>query len=756
MSSHRQLSVKPGRFKKSYAENTSSLFKYFTREDSVEDSTKIVRKIIDDLIISCTDQCDQKVKKHSGSTVSVKTIQSWMSKFSWLIVSGEGIDKRLKCSICTERKVTSIWAGEGSPNIQKNSIERHGLSSEHKQAEKDLLKESGDTSKTYDSDVNEEDDSISVTDDDSKLFRTIFYVSKEELPSDKVNSLIELQNLNGANIKYKNLSYVTINDIQSCISSIIQRSLIEEILQSDTYAIMIDESTDLAVQKHLSICVRYVKSGEAVTRFLANVAVEDGKAHTIVSHLTNLGLDPAKILSLATDGASTMTGKKTGVGVQMKSKYSPFSVQTHCIAHRLNLAVTDSIKKLDTLKKFQDNFNSLYHFMSGSSNRTSKLQNIQKLFVEPELTIKEPHSIRWLGLKNAVEAVYESYSSVLATLSNYAAEKNSTALGLHKYFAQYKTVVLVSFMLDIHDVLAMLCQQLQKKNLAFREIQPLMEATIAKLNFLESGAGNAEKNMRDCIELREEEGNTAAYLNGEKLKKYSENIEIELKNLKTTYISSLKKNIRHRFKNEDSEIFKDFSLLLEPVVVNVANSGESEEALEAIGLLYGSDQVVTIVHGSLQGEEEQREEERQVNKLLDKEKLKQEWPMLKGMMSGSYKQLSTPNLCQRVIQLHKEVMPEFAKLCTIALCISVTRVECERSFSAQNRIKSKYRCSLKAETLHNLLNIQMGNSQLSSYDPVRAIRLWITKKKRRKGRLCQPYKPRAKKPRECDHSQKSC
>lgn len=196
--------------------------------------------------------------------------------------------------------------------------------------------------------------------------------------------------------------------------------------------------------------------------------------------------------------------------------------------------MTDSIKKLDTLKKFQDNFNSLYHFMSGSSNRTSKLQNIQKLFGEPELTIKEPHSIRWLGLKNAVEAVYESYSSVLATLSNYAAEKNSTALGLHKYFAQYKTVVLVSFMLDIHDVLAMLCQQLQKKNLVFSEIQPLMEATIAKLNFLESGAGNAEKNMRDCIELREEEGNTAAYLNGEKLKKYSENIEIELKNLKTT------------------------------------------------------------------------------------------------------------------------------------------------------------------------------------------------------------------------------
>ena len=112
---------------------------------------------------------------------------------------------------------------------------------------------------------------------------------------------------------------------------------------------MFDESTDLSAQKHLSVCVRYVKNGEVVTTFLANVATENGKAHSIVSKLiqclTNLGLDPGKIVSLATDGTATMTGKETGVGVQIKSKYAQFSVQSHCIAHRLNLAVTDSIKK---------------------------------------------------------------------------------------------------------------------------------------------------------------------------------------------------------------------------------------------------------------------------------------------------------------------------------------------------------------------------------------------------------------------------
>ena len=56
------------------------------------------------------------------------------------------------------------------------------------------------------------------------------------------------------------------------------------------------------------------------------------------------------------DGAAVMMGRKTGVGTQLQSKHSPFCVQTHCIAHRLNLACTDTIKKEDFLVKFRDKF----------------------------------------------------------------------------------------------------------------------------------------------------------------------------------------------------------------------------------------------------------------------------------------------------------------------------------------------------------------------------------------------------------------
>ena len=142
-----------------------------------------------------------------------------------------------------------------------------------------------------------------------------------------MNCLLELQNLNGANTKYMNLSHGNVSEIQECITTMFERSLVEEIKESEYFAVMIDENTDLSVQKHLSVCVRFVKNGEAVTKFLGNMSVADGKAHTIVQALVTClhdrGLDPTKIVSLATDGTSTMMGRKTGVGVQLKSKY-PF------------------------------------------------------------------------------------------------------------------------------------------------------------------------------------------------------------------------------------------------------------------------------------------------------------------------------------------------------------------------------------------------------------------------------------------------
>ena len=723
--------------KRSIDQQSNLMTKYLKRED--EPPQKIAGSILNDLIECAVTQCEGKIKKvhHDVTSVSNSKYSEWICEYPWLTLEGSGTERVMKCKFCTECKVASVWAREGSTNFQKSSVSRHHASSEHQRAESKLLQQ---RSCAHNSQQEVDSAPVQVNDDEHKLFRTVFYAADEGLPTKQVNKQLDLQRINGAEIKYRQLSWDTLCEIQSCITKAIRDELVSEIVQSEFYSIMIDESTDLTVQKHLSICIKYVKNGEAVTKFLTNVNVEDGKAHTIVRHvvtaLENHGLKPEKMVSLATDGAATMMGHKTGVGVQLKSKHSPFMVQTHCLAHRLNLAVVDSIKKNDTLVKFREKFNSLYHFMSSSSSRTSRLKSIQALLLEPELSIKEPHSIRWLGLQKAVEAVYEGYGSILATLSSFAADKNAQASGLYKYFATYKTVLLVSFMLDVHEIIGKLSKSLQKDTISFSEMQPLIDGTLESLAYLESKDGESLTGMRGCIEIKSEDGDTKASLCGETLKYYHGGVEEEFTSLRKEYISSLQKNIKHRFRKSDGDIFSELSVILEPRVSNEAEESEIQDALESLCDLYGEDKVTKMYKDGSQ-------QETPVDKLLNSDGVKKEWPMLRGMLKGSYSKRDLKYVCKRVLTLHDSLMPEIVKLCRIALSIAVTSVICERSFSYQNRIKNKYRSSLKEESLDNLLQIQMYEKDFYEYDPTEAVKLWKLKK-RRTGRLCQEYRPREK------------
>ena len=90
-------------------------------------------------------------------------------------------------------------------------------------------------------------------------------------------------------------------------------------------------------------------------------------------------------------------------------------------------------------------------------------------------------------------------------------------------------------------------------------------------------------------------------------------------------------------------------------------------------------------------------------------------------------------------------MPNCAKLVEIALCMQPTSVECERSFSTYNRLKTKHRAPIKSEKLNTLMTICMLGPSATEYDPSPAIVHWLRKKKRRKRRLFSEFKPRAAK-----------
>lgn len=268
-----------------------------------------------------------------------------------------------------------------------------------------------------------------------------------------------------------------------------------------------------------------------------------------------------------------------------------------------------------------------------------------------------------------------------------------------------------------------------------------LEGTLNKLECLKTVDGSALKAMKGdiCIE------NNQAELNGEKMT-YKFSMDSEFQSVREEYLKSMKKNIKSRLGKTGADILNDFGKLLEPTKMNEVSTEETLEAVSHLATFYGSDKTVKRVYGDLiEGTEE---EEEVVSALLDPEQLQQEWPRLEGMIKGSYKSLTVKNLCKRVILLNKNTMPNLTKLAIIALCMQLTSVDCERSFSLQNRLKSKFRSSLGAEKLDILLTIRMLGPPVASVDLKPAIIDWL-KKKRRKARLFLDYQPRTKKQKTC-------
>ena len=70
-----------------------------------------------------------------------------------------------------------------------------------------------------------------------------------------------------------------------------------------------------------------------------------------------------------------------------------------------------------------------------------------------------------------------------------------------EWLKAFISTLLVACVLNAHAILASLSCQLEKQALMFSGIQPLMDGTTAKLNYLEFSDGQCLKEMKDLHDI---------------------------------------------------------------------------------------------------------------------------------------------------------------------------------------------------------------------------------------------------------------
>nr|XP_047135546.1 uncharacterized protein LOC124812691 [Hydra vulgaris] len=274
---------------------------------------------------------------------SRKYLEKWEADYPWFKKSSDGTESAF-CTLC---RVTI--------QPRKSSVEQHSGTFRHASREKHL---------------------------NTKSQITFPLVSKKadcEADISTINHLGEIISLYGKNSPLENLRLhrtKCTQIIKNVISSSIE-SKISESMADKPFSILIDESTDVSLTKHLCICARYYSDEQksVIDDFLglASVISTTGADFFAVleTKLTSVGLSLKNCIGYSSDGASNVIGFHNSVWSRVRA-VSPNCILMRCTCHSLNLIVQHSFELMPSSVGFL--LSEIPSFFSKSSIRREEFK----------------------------------------------------------------------------------------------------------------------------------------------------------------------------------------------------------------------------------------------------------------------------------------------------------------------------------------------------------------------------------------------
>lgn len=171
---------------------------------------------------------------------------------------------------------------------------------------------------------------------------------------------------------------VYFDELKECINS------------SDFISIFSDGSTDRTTREKETVMVKVLVDHYPIMKYLKMEEPENTKAEGILDAINSafsafgIGDDyHKKTVGYCSDGASVMMGAKKGVIKLFKeTKDAPWVVAVWCLAHRLELAVTDAFKGTYFEADVIELLLSIYRFYSASPKRNKEAAEIAGIMGE--------------------------------------------------------------------------------------------------------------------------------------------------------------------------------------------------------------------------------------------------------------------------------------------------------------------------------------------------------------------------------------
>lgn len=262
-------------------------------------------------------------------------------------------------------------------------------------------------------------------------------------------------------VKRPEFSFITPlrqNQLIEILALQIKAVIKNQIQQARFFSVSVDSTFDLSRREQLSFVVRYINvDGKICERLLAvkeSPIMTGIQMFNIFEMVCNeMFLDWKNFLvGQSYDGAQNMRGQFQGLQAIVKDK-CPTATFIWCCAHRMNLVVTKAVScSLDAVDLF-GNLEMVYNFICGSKKRVSFYEECQKKYSENKQCrrLKRVNTTRWMSHDNALDAILDTFESVIDTLEyvrNIESSNDSSAIHMAGCLIDYllsKRFVLTAF-----------------------------------------------------------------------------------------------------------------------------------------------------------------------------------------------------------------------------------------------------------------------------------------------------------------------
>ena len=296
------------------------------------------------------------------------------------------------------------------------------------------------------------------------IIHCVFWLSYECIASCKLRSLYHMITNPPGMSKLETVDQFTYVNATRCrefimsLSTVLKGKLWRDILDSPFVSVLIDESTDISTSENMIIYLIYLKDGLAVVSYvgLVHVPAVDAESitETLLTFLTENGLDVSQVSAFCSDGASVMTGSKGGVAAKCK-KQNPFMVSTHCIAHRLALCCSDAADDVDYPSNAEVVINEVSAYFNRSGKRTVALKDLADTFKISRTKIVKSGKTRWLSREGAVKVFLQLFIALVAVFVKDSSE-NEVAAAIVPMLTSFMFIATIATMVDLLQYMAIL------------------------------------------------------------------------------------------------------------------------------------------------------------------------------------------------------------------------------------------------------------------------------------------------------------